>query len=103
MPKQLSTYALKNTLKIQKHVEVVMSVDRKIQNLLNTINYKITDIQTRLDALDANSEVDQLMPTILSTVEGLGCCPPKYCLPELCVGELPEILDIPLPPSENVG
>ena len=100
MPKQLSTYALKNTLKIQKHVEVVMSVDRKIQNLLNTINYKITDIQTRLDALDANSEVDQLMPTVLATVEDLGCCPPKYCLPELCVGE---ISDIPLPPSENVG
>ena len=76
-----------------------MSVDRKIQNLLNTINYKITDIQTRLDALDANSEVDQLMPTVLAAVGELGCCPLKYCLPELCVGELPEF---PVPPSENV-
>lgn len=63
-----------------------MSVDRKIQNLLNTIDYKITDIQTRLDALDANSGVDQLMPTVLSIVEGLGCCPLKYCIPEPCNG-----------------
>lgn len=63
-----------------------MSVDRKIQNLLNTIDYKITDIQTRLDALDANSEVDELMPTVLAIVDELGCCPPKYCEPDPCSG-----------------
>ena len=61
-----------------------MSTETEIQKYIKLIEHKLLDIQSRLSILDLDSDSLILMDSILPIVEDLGCCVPKYCLPDPC-------------------
>ena len=61
-----------------------MSTELEIQKYIKLIEHKLLDIQARLSVLDLDSQSLTLMDSILPIVDKLGCCVPKYCLPDPC-------------------
>lgn len=92
-----------------------MSLTLQIDRVHALVVQKITDLRNRLDMLEDRDVIKDQLENIESELDKLGCCTPKYCLPDLCVGELhefpvppidelpprgfPVIPDIPLPPK----
>lgn len=92
-----------------------MSLVPQINRVHILVTQKIDDLRNRLDMLEYANAIKNHLVSIESELDKLGCCTPKYCLPELCVGELPKfpvppiggsaprefpvIPDIPLPPK----
>ena len=73
-----------------------MSLTTQIDRVHALVAQKINDLRNRLDMLEDGGAIKDHLVSIGSELDKLGCCTPKYCLPELCVGELPEF------PPENV-
>lgn len=77
-----------------------MSLTPQINRLYTLVCQKITDLSNCLDMLEDRDAIKDHLVSIESELDKLGCCTPKYCLPDLCTGELPEF---PVPPIEELA
>ena len=76
-----------------------MSLTSQIDRVYILVAQKIDDLRNRLDMLEHADAIKDHLVSIESELDKLGCCTPKYCLPDLCSGELPEF---PVPPIEEL-
>ncbi len=76
-----------------------MSLTSQIDRLYTLVVQKITNLRNRLNMLEDKNAIKDHLVSVESELDKLGCCTPKYCLPELCVGELPEF---PVPPIDEL-
>lgn len=77
-----------------------MSLTSQIDRVYTLVAQKINDLRNRLDMLEHADTIKDHLVSIGDELDKLGCCTPKYCLPDLCAGELPEF---PVPPIEELA
>ena len=63
-----------------------MSLTSQIDRVYILVAQKINDLRNRLDMLEDRDVIKDQLENIESELDKLGCCTPKYCLPDLCVG-----------------